>query len=266
MAAADYDESLRRLLADEGGYTNHPADPGGPTNYGITIFDYRKYVKPNATAEDVKNMKLAEAKGIYRAKYWDNQRCDSLPLGVDYATFDYGVNSGVGRSGKVLRRLLGLPDNTSVVTQEVILAASKRDPKALSAAICDERLRFLQSLRTWPTFGKGWGRRVAGVKAVSIRMAGGQAEVPAPTVIPTKGKGSAPINKNGQKGSAGGTVVAGGGAAATQHDPTVIIVILIVTVALAGFVWWFWHWKQKKDQNIVLPVSVIPEVTQVTQS
>ena len=60
MATINYDDALRRLLAHEGGYTNHPADPGGPTNFGITIFDYRKYVKPNATAADVRAMKLED--------------------------------------------------------------------------------------------------------------------------------------------------------------------------------------------------------------
>jgi lysozyme family protein len=90
MAASSYDAALARLLAHEGGYTNHPADPGGPTNFGITIFDYRKYVKPDATAADVRAMKLDEAKAIYRAKYWVAQRCNELPAGVDYATFDYG--------------------------------------------------------------------------------------------------------------------------------------------------------------------------------
>jgi hypothetical protein len=108
MSAANYDQALARLLVHEGGYTNHPADPGGPTNFGITIFDYRKYVKPDATAADVKAMKLDEAKAIYRAKYWGLQRCDDMPAGVDDSVFDYGVNSGVGRSGKVLRRVLGL--------------------------------------------------------------------------------------------------------------------------------------------------------------
>ena len=127
MARSSYDECLRRLLAHEGGYTNHPSDPGGPTNFGITIFDYRKYVKPNATAADVRAMKLDEAKAIYRAKYWAAQRCDDLPAGVDYSVFDYGVNSGIGRSGKVLRRVVGLPDNTSVVTDEVLRAVAKRD-------------------------------------------------------------------------------------------------------------------------------------------
>jgi lysozyme family protein len=88
MAASTYDEALRRLLVHEGGYTNHPSDPGGPTNFGITIYDYRKYVKPNATAADVRTMRLDEAKAIYRTKYWDAQRCDDLPAGIDDTVFD----------------------------------------------------------------------------------------------------------------------------------------------------------------------------------
>jgi lysozyme family protein len=173
MAASSYDDALARLLVHEGGYTNHPADPGGPTNFGITIYDYRKYVKPDATAADVRAMKLSEAKGIYRAKYWDAQRCDELPAGVDYAVFDYGVNSGIGRSGKVLRRVLKIADNTGVIADTVIAAAHAADAKALIVAICDERLRFLQGLRTWGVFGAGWGRRVAEVRSVALAMAAG---------------------------------------------------------------------------------------------
>ncbi len=180
MSASNYDVSLRRLLAHEGGYTNHPADPGGPTNFGITIVDYRKYAKPDATAADVRAMTLDQAKAIYRAKYWDAQRCNELPSGVDYAVFDYGVNSGIGRSGKVLRRILKLPDNTSVVNDAVIAAARAGNAKALVTAICDERLRFLQSLKTWPVFGGGWGRRVAAVKAVALAMATPVATAPPP--------------------------------------------------------------------------------------
>jgi lysozyme family protein len=179
MAKSSYEEALRRLLTHEGGYTNHPADPGGPTNFGITIYDYRKYVKPGATAADVKAMTLAEAKSIYRAKYWDAQKCDAMPAGVDDSIFDYGVNSGIGRSGKVLRRLLGLPDNTSVVTDDVLRALEQRNPKLVINAINDERLRFLQSLRTWDVFGKGWGRRVVEVRAFSLQLASA-----APVAIP----------------------------------------------------------------------------------
>lgn len=173
MTAASYALSIKNVLAHEGGYTNHPKDPGGPTNWGITIHDARKYWKPQATAADVKAMPLSVAQDIYRARYWAAQRCDELPAGLDYSMFDYGVNSGIGRSGKVLRRLVGLPDNTSVVTPEVIAAVAKRKTVDLIKALNDERLRFLQSLKTWPTFGKGWGRRVAEVRALSLQMAAG---------------------------------------------------------------------------------------------
>ena len=168
---SNFETCLSLLLTHEGGYTNHPSDPGGPTNFGITLEDYRRYVKVNATAADVRRMKLDEAKIIYREKYWDAQRCDELPAGVDYAVFDYGVNSGIARSGKVLRRLLKLPDDSGTVNDAVIAAARTSDPKSLISAICDERLRFLQSLRTWPVFGAGWGRRVAEVKSVALKMA-----------------------------------------------------------------------------------------------
>jgi lysozyme family protein len=176
----NFNESLRRLLKHEGGYTNHPSDPGGATNFGITIHDYRKYINPQGTASDVRAMNVEEAKSIYRAKYWDVQRCDDLPSGVDYAIFDYGVNSGVGRSGKVLRRILGMPDNTHVITNAVVTAARKRDASELVRAICDERLAFLKRLKTWDTFGKGWGRRVAEVKSYSLKLTGQPATEPKP--------------------------------------------------------------------------------------
>jgi lysozyme family protein len=93
-------------------------------------------------------------------------------LAIDGRRADrYGVNSGIGRSGKVLRRTLRLPDNTSVVTDEVVAAARAIDPRTLIAAICDERLHFLQSLKTWPVFGRGWSRRVAEVKSKALKMA-----------------------------------------------------------------------------------------------
>jgi lysozyme family protein len=170
MSASSYDEALRRLLVHEGGYSDHPSDPGGPTNFGITIHDYRNYVKPNAATADVRGMKIEEAKAIYRSKYWNALRCDELPAGLDYAVFDYGVNSGTARAAKVLQRILALPDSGKI-TDAVIAATKAGDAPKLVAALCDERLRFLQSLKTWPVFGAGWGRRVAEVKAAALGMA-----------------------------------------------------------------------------------------------
>ena len=193
MAATTYDEALRRLLLHEGGYCNHPQDPGGPTNFGITIADYRKYLKPGAGADDVRAMRLEEAKAIYRSKYWRALRCDELPAGVDDSIFDYGVNSGVGRAGKVLRRVLGLPDDTWAVNDDVIAEVTRRDPRAVIAAINAERLAFLRGLRTWPVFGTGWERRVGDVREFSIHIAGqALTGTEPPVTVAAIGKGAIP--------------------------------------------------------------------------
>jgi lysozyme family protein len=178
MAKENFREALRRLLQHEGGYSNHPSDPGGPTKFGITIHDYRRYINARAGAADVRAMTLEQARSIYRDNYWAALNCDALPAGVDYAVFDYGVNSGIGRSGKVLRRLVGLPAHTHAVTVEVIAAVSQRDSRAIIGAICDERLRFLRSLKTWQVFGNGWSRRVREVRAAALEMAAARAVTP----------------------------------------------------------------------------------------
>jgi lysozyme family protein len=243
MAASSYDEALRRLLVHEGGYSNHPSDPGGPTNWGITIHDYRKYVNANATAADVRGMPVEVAKKIYRSKYWNAMRCDELPAGIDYAAFDYGVNSGIGRAGKVLRRLLGLASNSSAVTDEVIAAVSRREVKPLVDAICDERLAFLRGLRTWPVFGKGWGRRVQEVRTAALTMAGraaGDKPLPRPAPKPklgTPGKGRTPPVPAAKKfGIAAGVVAAVGAVAQWAGDHPILTSGVVVLAALVVLV------------------------------
>jgi lysozyme family protein len=258
MARWTYDQALSRLLAHEGGYSNHPSDPGGPTNFGITIQDYRQYMKPNATAADVRTMKLAEATRIYREKYWNAMQCDALPAGVDYCVFDYGVNSGVGRSGKVLKRVLGLDASTSTVTAQVLDAAGKSEAKALIAAICDERLRFLQALKTWPVFGKGWSRRVKEVRAAALAMASAPAS-PSQRVGAERrdagaqqcspGKGAVPVNGAAQSASAGGACAAGTAAATQSSEPAVILATVVLTIAVAVAAYLFWRWWQRRQQH-----------------
>lgn len=252
MAQSTYAGALARQLAHEGGYTNDAADPGGPTNFGITITDYRNYVKPNATAVDVRAMKLDEAKAIYRNKYWAAQRCDELPAGVDYAVFDYGVNSGIGRSGKVLRRCLKLADNTSAVNDAVIAAAASANAKPLIVAICDERLRFLQSLKTWEAFGKGWDARVAEVKAYALQLASGAAAASSQPSAAT-GKGVVPVAKGAQQGSAGAIMIAGAAAASqayqAEHSVLAVACIAIVAIGMAAGAWLFWESRQKEQQD-----------------
>src|ERR1700704_1751416 len=169
MTASSYDEALKRVLVHEGGCSNHPSDPGGPTNGGITIHDARAYWKKDATAADVRNMPVEVAKDIYRSKYWDAMRCDDLPAGVDYAVFDYGVNSGIDRAARVQQRLGGA-NTDGEVGPDTIAATARVDAAKLINQVCDERLAFLQGLKTWGVFGNGWGRRVREVRAVAGAM------------------------------------------------------------------------------------------------
>lgn len=223
MTASSYDAALARVLAHEGGYSNHPDDPGGPTNFGITIADYRRYVKPDATAADVRAMTLDEARTIYRARYWDALACDALPAGVDYAVFDYGVNSGIGRAAKVLQRLLDV-EVDGRIGPLTLAAAVRRDPAALIAALCDERLAFLKSLKTWPVFGTGWSRRVAEVRAAALAMAA----APRPPANTTR---------------VAGAVLAGGAAAAVVAQqagmpmPATVLIVVAAAAVLALGVW-----------------------------
>jgi lysozyme family protein len=254
MSADSYPEAIRRLLASEGGYVNHPSDPGGPTNFGITLADYRRYVKPDATAADVRTMTANEARAIYRSKYWGTMRCDALPAGVDYCVFDYAVNSGTGRAPKVLQRALGR-SVTGRMDDVTVAAAKARDTRDLVQAICDERMRFLKGLGTWPVFGKGWSRRVAEVRAASLAMADRAAGRIPGEVAATRntGKGTVPVNRKARNGTAGGAIATGGATAQQAAESgagwLVIAIILGVTLAVAVGAWTFWRWHQRRRQE-----------------
>ncbi len=230
MAKENFDEALRRLLLHEGGYSNHPSDPGGPTKYGITLANYRRHVKADATAADMRAMPKERAVAIYRAHYWDALRCDDLKSGIDYAAFDYGVNSGVGRAAKVLQRLLGLPDDGRM-SQTLVSAVNRQDAAAMVARICDERLAFLKSLKTWPVFGAGWGRRVSEVRSAALAMArASQAAAapartaPAPSSLRTIAAGTAVVIGAGSGGYPFGFAVGGAVIAAAAFAAIVWIV------------------------------------------
>lgn len=181
MTATTFGRALDLVLVHEGGYSNHPADPGGATNKGITQRVYDGWrARLGQPARSVREIADGEVAAIYKAQYWNVSRCDALPTGLDYAVFDFAVNSGPARAAKFLQRIVGVAADGQI--GEITLAAVRaRDPKAVAAALCDARLAWLKTLRTWGTFGKGWGRRVAEVRETAINLAGGGGSfVPAP--------------------------------------------------------------------------------------
>lgn len=175
-----YQRSIANVLISEGGekYTNHPADPGGPTKYGITLKDVRAYIDRNATAETVKALTRPQALAIYHDKYWEHRciRGDLLPAGLDYSIFDYGVNAGVNRAGVVLRRVLGVNDDRCDVSDALLAIVAGKEPPAIIRAIAAERRRFYNNLiarrPSMNVFRKGWFARVDSVERISLKMAG----------------------------------------------------------------------------------------------
>src|SRR5690606_31875174 len=104
-----------------------------------------------------------EAGKIYRAQYWDTVRGNELPDGLDYAMFDYAINSGPARAIKELQRVLNVSAD-GVIGVQTLAAVAEANTANLITALMDRRLAFLKGLKTWPTFGRGWSRRVAEVR------------------------------------------------------------------------------------------------------
>lgn len=171
MTAANFDASLTRVLASEGGYVDHPKDPGSATMYGVTQRVLAAWRGKPATKTDVRNLTKAEAAEIYKFQYWNAVRGNDLPAGLDYVMFDYAVNSGPVTAIKALQRALGVKADgvLGIVTAR---AASQRKTADLIRAVIAQRTGFLRSLATWTTFGKGWNRRCQEVEAAACRMAG----------------------------------------------------------------------------------------------
>jgi lysozyme family protein len=153
-----YEQAITQVFKDEGGYTNDPQDPGGPTNWGITIYDARQYWKHDATAQDVRNMPKAIAESIYSEHYAIPIQYDSLPAGVGYAVLDYAINSGISRSIKVLQQIVGVTQD-GIMGPRTLSAVNAANPSDVINTIYNERLHFLKSLRTWNTFKHGWTTR-----------------------------------------------------------------------------------------------------------
>jgi lysozyme family protein len=147
--------AFEKLLKHEGGYSNHPADPGGKTRYGVTEAVAREV----GYRGDMRELPLDLAQRIYKERYWDAVQAESLPADVRYIVFDGAVNSGVAQSSKWLQRACGVKDD-GVIGPITIRAASTLHSEGLRRRILAQRLRFMAKLPNWPAFSRGWANRI----------------------------------------------------------------------------------------------------------
>lgn len=249
------DVCIRMMFGSEGGYSNNPKDPGGPTKYGITWKTLRAYrglpavKKPSQSDIDaVKALTLDTAEAIYRANYWTQAGGDMLPAGLDYMVFDFGVNSGPATAVKKLQSVLGAKVDASVGVETV--NAANAYPGGISALIdayAKARLSFVQGLSGWKTFGNGWTARVKKVAQQAKAMA---VHGVIPTDVPVVDAAPAPIAKAEPQapnpivspeiiGSAAGVVSGVSGMAAgsgpVQWALGIVFVLAAVLVAFYAF-------------------------------
>lgn len=165
----NFEKALALVLEHEGGYVNHPKDPGGATNRGVTQAVYDAYRKVRGRGLlSVKFITDEELRAIYKFQYWDKVQGDFLPSGLDYAVFDFAVNSGVSRAAKYLQAVIGVAQDGQIGAKTLSAITS---PVATINALLDRRVGFLRNLKTFMTFGKGWTTRVHGVRAHALEMA-----------------------------------------------------------------------------------------------
>jgi len=230
LTAINREVAISKTLSYEGGFTNRREDPGGPTNWGITIHDARLHWKPDATIKDMKAMPKSVAIEIYRQKYWAKLDCDARPSGVDAVEFDTGVNSGVGR----------------VIQWRNRLDQQRLSPTAYVKAHCAKRSSFLHSLRTFSVFGAGWSRRVADLEAFGVRLATGAAGKPVAPVLKREAE------RHAKRAIAHSTVAASTPMAAhgLQFDLTAVsgwVFVIMVSVSVVYFVWNAVHASHRTD-------------------
>ncbi len=166
MAAGNFERCLPITLCWEGGKVDNPRDPVGRTNQGITQAVYDQYRdSKRLPRQDVYLMTNPERDEIYKVRYWDKVGGDKLPLGIDMAAFDFAVNSGVGRAVREIQHLVGVTEDGVMgpgTLVGVLEYVQTKTPLYMAEAICDDRMAFLQGLKTYQTFGRGWSRRVMG--------------------------------------------------------------------------------------------------------
>lgn len=171
---ANLTRSLKQIFGHEGGFTKDRRDPGNwtggrvgrgrlvGTKFGIAANSY-----PNL---DIRNLTLADAEAIYRQDYAARIRYDELPAGVDHVTLDLAINSGVKRAALMLQETLGVEADGWIGPKTIAIALS-RDWFLTIDALCDRRLGWLRSLKTWKTYGRGWTRRIKDVRAFGLALA-----------------------------------------------------------------------------------------------
>lgn len=172
-----FEACLPIVLLHEGGYVDDPADPGGATNYGISLRAARGFGSladvdgdGDVDADDILLLTPAQAGAIYKAHYWAPLRCEALPAGVDLVVFDIGVNAGPRAAVLMLQRALTVKVDR-VLGPQTLAAAALAEARTVIDRMAALRAEHYRALPGYPRFGRGWLRRTEAVRQAAQDMA-----------------------------------------------------------------------------------------------
>lgn len=173
MARENYKDALSIILDHEGGYVNHPKDPGGITNMGVTKRTYEEWIGHEVDADTMKALTEDDVAPIYEKNYWGRVHGDNLPAGLDLCVFDFGVNAGTGRAARYLQELVGAGVDGAIGPNTISKVDEFVTENGVEVAIReyqDARQGYYESLSTFETFGRGWTRRVHETTNIALNM------------------------------------------------------------------------------------------------
>jgi lysozyme family protein len=164
----NFQECLDLVLKAEGGWVNHPSDPGGETNLGVTKRVWEEYI--GHTVESLKKLTKEDVAPLYELKYWRPCYGEVLPRGLDFLCFSFGVNAGCGRSVKLLQQSLGLVSD-GVIGPRVMQKLRESNTTDVIKGFSESRREYYKSLKNFPIFGKGWISRTDKEELEALNMA-----------------------------------------------------------------------------------------------
>jgi lysozyme family protein len=166
----NFRDCLELVLKHEGGFVNHPKDPGGMTNLGVTKRVWEEWVGHEVDEKAMRALTPALVAPMYEMKYWRTSYCEKLPRGLDLLVFSMAVNAGSGRSVKLLQDAIGVVAD-GIIGPRTMARINEANVETLIDSFSEARRQFYRGLKTFPVFGKGWLSRTDSERLEALDMA-----------------------------------------------------------------------------------------------
>jgi lysozyme family protein len=166
----NFRDCLELVLRHEGGYVDHPKDPGGRTNLGVTQRVWEEWIGHPATEKDMRELTPAIVAPMYEMRYWRTSYCEKLPRGLDLLVFSMAVNAGAGRSVKLLQDAIGVVAD-GVIGPNTMAKINEANVETLIDKFSEARTAFYKGLKLFPVFGRGWLSRTDKERLEALQLA-----------------------------------------------------------------------------------------------